>query len=140
MSAFDRSDHLSARPPGETAALRQPEGRRTERLFVAGGILAALAAASCCVVPFGLFALGISGAWIGNLTGLQPYQPLFVAVAAGSIGYGFYLVYRRPKVACQDGSYCASPRSSRLTKVGLWLATILVVIAIGFPKLGALFL
>jgi mercuric ion transport protein len=46
--------------------------RRT-RLAISGGALAALGAASCCVVPFALFALGISGAWIGNLTALAPY-------------------------------------------------------------------
>jgi mercuric ion transport protein len=120
----------------ESGAARE----RTEKFLVAGGILAALGAASCCVVPFALFVLGISGAWIGNLTALQPYQPVFVAIAAGAIGYGFYLVYRRPKVVCEDGSYCASPRSARLTKAALWLATILVVIAIGFPKLAPVFL
>ena len=30
---------------------------------------------SCCVVPLALFALGVSGAWIANLTQLAPYQP-----------------------------------------------------------------
>ena len=34
----------------------------------AGGILGALAASSCCILPLALFMLGISGAWIGNLT------------------------------------------------------------------------
>lgn len=111
-----------------------------QRLAAAGGILAALGAASCCVVPFALFALGVSGAWIGNLTALEPYQPAFAAIAAACLGYGFYLVYRRPKVACVDGSYCASPSSSRLAKIGLWTALVLVLIAIGFPRIAALIL
>lgn len=110
------------------------------RLLAAGGILAALGAASCCVIPFALFMLGISGAWIGNLTTLEPYQPIFAVVAFGFIGYGAYLIYWRPKAACADGSYCAHPASSRLAKVGLWTAGTLVVIAIGFPKLVVLFL
>lgn len=105
-----------------------------------GGVLAALGAASCCVVPFALFTLGISGAWISNLTALEPYQPLFAAVTFGFLGYGFYLVYRKPKVACAEGSYCAKPGSGRTAKIGLWTATVLVAIALGFPKLAPLFL
>ncbi|MEX2318417.1 MAG: mercuric transporter MerT family protein [Bauldia sp.] len=113
---------------------------RKQTLLAAGGILAALGAATCCVAPFALFMLGISGAWIGNLTALEPYQPLFASAAVGAIGYGFYLVYRKPKVACEPGTYCASPRSTRIAKSGLWVATVLVVVALGFPRLAPLFL
>src|SRR5215469_275526 len=86
---------------------------RGPTLLAAGGILAALGAASCCVVPFALFTLGISGAWISNLTALEPYQPIFAATTLGFLGYGFYAVYRKPRVACADGSYCAKPSSGR---------------------------
>ena len=113
---------------------------RGPRLLAAGGILAALGAASCCVAPFALFTLGVSGAWIGNLTALEPYQPVFAAIAAACLGYGFYLVYRKPKVACAEGSYCARPSSNRLAKIGLWTATVLVIVAVGFPRLATLFL
>ena len=58
----------------------------------AGGILGALAASSCCILPLALFMLGISGAWIGNLTALAPYQPIFSAATAGCLGVGYYLV------------------------------------------------
>jgi mercuric ion transport protein len=105
-----------------------------------GGLLAALAAASCCVVPFALFLLGISGAWISNLTALEPYQPTFAVIAFGFLGGGFYLVYRKPRVACADGSYCAAPASKRTAKIGLWSAAVLVLVALGFPRLAALFL
>jgi mercuric ion transport protein len=103
------------------------------QLLAAGGILGALGLASCCVLPFALFTLGLTGAWVGNLTALEPYQPLFAAVAFVCIGYGFYLVYRKPNTACADSSYCASPSSTRMAKIGLWTATVLVIIAIGFP-------
>jgi len=129
--------------PAENAPTQSAEpaglGRR-QKLAAAGGIFAALGAASCCVVPFALFMLGVSGAWIGNLTALEPYQPIFAAVAFGFIGYGAYLVYWRPKIACADGSYCARPASSRMAKIGLWSAGALVVIAVGFPYLARAFL
>lgn len=108
-------------------------------LAVVGGILGALAASSCCVLPLVLFTLGVSGAWIGNVTALAPYQPIFIALTLAFLGYGFYWVYRRPKPACAEGSYCASPKSTRLVKIGLWSATILVVVAFGLPKLAPLF-
>jgi mercuric ion transport protein len=108
--------------------------------MIAGGLLAAFATAWCCVLPFTLFLLGISGAWIGNLTALEPYQPAFAASAFVFLGYGFYLVYRKPPVACSDGSYCAEPGSKRIAKIGLWSATVLVIFALGFPKLAPLVL
>lgn len=102
--------------------------------------MAAVGAASCCVVPFVLFTLGISGAWIGNLTALEPYQPVFAMLAVACLGCGFCLVYRKPKIACAEGSYCASPSSNRVVKIGLWTATVLVIIAVAFPRIATLFL
>ncbi len=117
-----------------------PGARAGRSLIIAGGLLAGLATASCCVIPFALFLLGISGAWISNLTALEPYQPIFAAFAFALLGYGFYLVYRRRQVACAEGSYCAEPGSRRIAKIGLWSAVIIVIIALGFPKLALLFL
>jgi mercuric ion transport protein len=102
-------------------------------LLSVGGILAGLAAASCCVVPFLLFLAGISGAWIANLTALEPYRPYFVGIAIGCSGYGFYCVYRKPAAACLEGSYCARPASDRIAKIGLWSATVIIVIALVSP-------
>jgi mercuric ion transport protein len=117
-----------------------PAQERTKTLLAFGGIVAALGAASCCVLPFALFTLGISGAWIGNLTALEPYQPVFAVLALGAIGYGFYLVYRKPKDECVADSYCARPRSGRVAKTGLWAAAVLVAVALAFPRLAPLFL
>ena len=130
---------VTSTPTPRDAGRMDPSARKAGLVSV-GGILAALGAASCCVVPFALFTLGISGAWISNLTALEPYQPLFAAVTFGFLGYGFYLVYRKPKVACAEDSYCDKPSSGRTAKIGLWTATVLVVIALGFPKLAPLFL
>jgi mercuric ion transport protein len=128
--------------PAQVAARLTSENENLgrQRLLTAGGILGAIAVSSCCVVPFALFTLGISGAWISNLTALEPYQPIFAAITLVVLGYGFYLVYRKPKVACTDGSYCARPSSGRIARIGLWTAAVLVVIGLGFPRLAPLFL
>ncbi|MGH8580979.1 MAG: mercuric transporter MerT family protein [Gammaproteobacteria bacterium] len=101
-------------------------------LTAAGSIAAAVAASSCCVIPLVLFTLGVSGAWISHLTALAPYQPLFVVLTLGFLGWGFLLVYRKPQVACGQG-YCARPVSDRIAKTGLWTAAALIALALAFP-------
>lgn len=110
---------------------------RTGKSIVSvGSILAAIGTASCCVIPFTLATLGISGAWIGNLTALAPYQSYFLGLAALLLAAGFFLVYRKPRAACAEGTYCARPASDRITKIALWSAAILVVLAVAFPYAG----
>jgi mercuric ion transport protein len=127
---------------GGAGELHARERRQVEQqhLVAAGGVLGALAASSCCIVPLILFSLGISGAWIGNLTVLAPYKPLFVAGTAGVLGYGFYLVYWKPRQACADGAACAHPIPNRFVKLVLWLATLLVTAAFAFDYVAPLLL
>jgi mercuric ion transport protein len=126
---------MTARDGIETRSGIEKRSRssNTAALLSVGGILAGLAAASCCVVPFLLFLAGISGAWIANLTALEPYRPYFAGIAIGCIGYGFYRVYHKPAAACVEGSYCARPASNRIAKIGLWSATVIIVIALASP-------
>ena len=104
-------------------------------LAAAGSILGALAASSCCIVPLALFTPGISGAWIGNLTALAPYQPIFFTATAGFLGVGYYLVNRQPRAACADRT-CAQPLPGRIVKGVLWVATGLVLAAVAFDCLA----
>ncbi|MCA0369021.1 MAG: mercury transporter MerT [Proteobacteria bacterium] len=106
--------------------------------LVVAGLAAAIGASSCCVLPLVLFALGVSGAWIGNVTVLAPYQPYFVVAAVAFLGVGFFRVYRRPRTACAEDGTCARPGSTRLVKIALWAATVLVAIAVAFPYVAPL--
>ncbi len=106
---------------------------RRQGLVAAGGVLGAIAASSCCIVPLALFSLGISGVWIGNLAALAPYQPIFVLSTAGFLGYGYYIVYWKARKACVDGTACARPLPNRIVEIALWVATILVTAAVAFP-------
>ncbi len=118
-------------PPAQTeiTPLAPDDTGARSRWIAAGGILGALAASTCCIVPLILFSLGVSGAWVGNLTALEPYKPLFIAVTLGFLGYGYWLVYRKPK-PCADGSACAKPLPNRLVKTALWASTALVLVAL----------
>ena len=103
-------------------------GHRTGWL-AAAGVLGAFLASACCIVPLALVLMGVSGAWIGNLTALEPYKPLTGGIAVAFIAAGFWQVYFKAKPACVEGSYCARPQSSRITKTALWFAAVLVTLA-----------
>ncbi|MBY0295438.1 MAG: mercury transporter MerT [Methylobacterium sp.] len=129
MATTDRIEGADARAERSTGPA----------LLAAGGILAAIGASTCCVLPLVFFALGVGGAWIGNLTALAPYQPIFVAAAVACLAFGFVRVYRRPN-ACADDEGCARPLPNRAVKLSLWLAAALLVTAILFPYAAPLIL
>ena len=127
--------------PAQTDSSISAQGEAgRQRLVAVGGILGALAASSCCIVPLVLFSLGVGGAWIGNLTALAPYKPIFIAGTAGLLGYGFYLVYWKPRRACADGAACARSIPNRLVKLALWIATVLAIAAFAFDYVAPLLL
>src|SRR6516225_9579052 len=87
---------------------------RTQKILAAGGVIGALAASSCCIGPLVLFGLGVSGAWIANLTQLAPYQPYFIAATVACLAGGYGFMYRSRRRACMDGQICARPLSNRI--------------------------
>ena len=113
---------------------------RRQKIAATGGVLGAIAAASCCILPLVLFSVGAGGAWIGNMAALMPYQPIFAAVTIGFLGYGYWLVYRAPKAVSADGAACARPMSGKLVRVALWSATVLVAAALAFPYVAPVLL
>ena len=133
MDEGDASAIARERAPESAGAGRRPDPPVGAGLFAAGGILGALAAASCCIVPLVLFGAGVSTAWIGNLGALAPYQPAFVALTLLFLAGGFWSVYRRPPIAAAEGSACAAVVPRRVVKAALWGASALVAAAIAFP-------
>lgn len=97
----------------------------------AGGV-AAILASTCCLGPLVLVSLGISGAWIGNLTVLEPYRPIFISVALIALFFAARSIFR-PAHACQPGEVCAIPPTRRVYKLMFWICAALVVVAIAFP-------
>jgi mercuric ion transport protein len=109
---------------------------RGQKLAAAGGVIGALAASSCCILPVALFSLGIGGAWIGNFTQLAPYQPYFIAATLSFVGAGYWLVYRSGKLACADGKACARPLPNKLVRFALIAATAIVIVAWAFDYIA----
>jgi len=102
------------------------------------GGLAAILASTCCLGPLILVALGLSGAWIANLTLLEPYRPFFIAGALVALFFAGRRIFR-PAQACQPGEVCAVPRSRRIYKIVFGIVSALVLIALVYPFLAKLF-
>lgn len=99
--------------------------------LVAGG-LAALLASTCCLGPLALVAVGVSGAWISNLTVLEPYRPIFIGAALVALFFAYRHIFR-PAQDCKPGEVCAIPQVRASYKVLFWIVAVLVLIALGFP-------
>ncbi len=134
-----KRDSRHAPYPDSGAETEVTEGvRKAKRRFTSFGPLAivtALLASVCCVGPFVLVMLGISGAWIGNLTAFEPYKPVFILFTIGFLVAGFYSVYKKPKEECEPDSLCANPQTKKAQKAGLWIATAVVVFLLTLPYL-----
>jgi len=110
-----------------TTAEQQPIGS-AERGLATASMFGAILVSSCCIVPLLLVTLGVSGAWIGSLTALEVYKPLFLTGTVVLLGLGFWRIYFGPKKVYAEGSSCARSASGRITKSALWIATALALL------------
>ncbi|KRE87496.1 mercury transporter MerT [Rhodanobacter sp. Soil772] len=102
-------------------------------------LLAAIGASVCCVVPLLLVLLGISGAWIAQLTALDPWRPWFIAATLLCLGLAFWTLYG-PSSRCRTEGVCVEPSVLRRRRFWLWVATVLIVLLLLFPYVVGWFL
>lgn len=112
------------------------------RASLAGAVVAALAASACCILPAILAIVGLSG--VGLAAALEPYRPLFLGGTVALLGVGFYLTYRKPRLATTEGATadacgCEKPRVARSGKTMLWVASVLVALFAAYPYVAGAF-
>jgi mercuric ion transport protein len=112
-------------------------GKDGRGALAASGV-AAILASVCCLGPLVLVLLGVSGAWIGNLTALQPYSLYFAAGALGALAFAGWQIFR-PAAECKPGEVCAVPVVRRAYKVIFWIVAVLIALALAFPYYAPLF-
>jgi mercuric ion transport protein len=96
------------------------------------GVLAAIVGSLCCVGPLVLLSLGITGAWISQLTALEPYRPIFIGVMLVFIGLAFRQLYI-VRAGCAPAEACANPRLQRRQRQIFWVVVVGLAVLITFP-------
>lgn len=112
--------------------------RLTGRGALLVGGLAAILASTCCLGPLILLMLGISGAWIANLTALEPYRPIFIGAAAVALVIAYRQIFRRV-ATCRPGEICAMPQVRATYKALFGLVVVLLAIALSYPFVAPYF-
>ncbi|QBR70171.1 mercury transporter MerT [Beijerinckiaceae bacterium] len=102
------------------------------------GAMAAVAASVCCVGPLVLLGFGISGAWIGNLTELEPYRSIFSGLTLMFLGLAFRKLYLVPR-SCNPGASCAGTDALKRQRLTFWIVTILLFGLLAVPFSAPLF-
>ena len=95
-------------------------------------VFAAIGASACCLGPLLLLTLGIGGAWIGNLTAMQPYSAYFTAATIIILALVFKKLYW-VSPSCEQGSLCANPKVLNHQRIIFWLVTVFLIAMVTFP-------
>jgi mercuric ion transport protein len=103
-----------------------------------GGVLASIGASACCIGPLLLVSVGIGGAWIGNLTAMEPYRPVFISLVFVFLGLAFRQLYF-VKQSCDSDANCAAERTIRAQRLIFWIAVPLLLGLVAVPWLIPLF-
>lgn len=107
------------------------------RFLLIGG-LGAVFASLCCLGPLLMLLLGFSGAWLANLTALEPYRPVFILSSLIALFFAGQRIFW-PIPNCQPGQSCALPPARRQYAVIFWGVVLLVLLALIFPYFLPLF-
>ncbi len=102
-----------------------PSAGARERLPGAAGVVAAVLAASCCLLPLALIAMGIAGA--GLMMTMMSYEWLTLPLGVFGLA-GAYAFYFREQRRC-DTAGCRLV-GDRATKTMLGVATAVVAVAL----------
>ena len=94
-----------------------------------GGITAALGASLCCLGPLVLLSMGVSGAWISNLSQLEAYRPIFIFLVIILFSLSAWQLFK-PKQVCSTEKLCVSATVRRQRIILFWLSLIIAKLLI----------
>ncbi len=105
----------------------KPTTQKSFWALIAGSIVTAILASTCCIGPLLFLLFGVSAGSIGFLKVFAPYHDLFSLVAVGVIGYLWYHYFRviRKMIVC-EGWIC------RYYLLYLSIGTVLVGILLSY--------
>jgi len=110
--------------------------KKSSRGAVTTGLLAAIAASSCCIPPVIAAVAGVGG--IGSaFSWMEPLRPYLIGLAVVAIGYAWYAHLKAKK---EDDCGCDIEKPKFYQKRGFLVGiTIFAVVSIGFPYYSGIF-
>ena len=124
---------------------REPLGAPTSRrradtglsaLGALASLAAVLAAASCCVLPLALAALGLGAGLSSNFAALIPLRWPLTATSLIGLAAGWW-AYAQRRRSCAGDRSCTMPLPARATPILLAIGTVLTLIAFAWDLLEA---
>lgn len=94
--------------------------------------LAAIGASACSIGPLLLLSLGIGGAWMSNLTAMEPYSPYLTVLTVIVLAVVFRSLYLVPQ-KCDDESVCANSKVLRNQRIIFWFVSAILMALVTFP-------
>ncbi len=141
MTPGDLMDHTADRSTAPPDSDDRSRGRRG-LAAAAGAIGAAFLASLCCVGPLVFVAFGVGASLASTF---EPLRPVFTFLTVALLALGFYVVYGKKRAAaggaCATDETCAVPRTPRnhtREKVLLWIAVVVALVFLTFPRLSLL--
>ena len=110
----------------------------SSRSALIAGSLAAVGASLCCVAPLLLLSLGIGGAWIANLTALEPYRPALIGVTLLFLALAFRKLYLVPQTCVPDAA-CADSSVIARQRAIFWIVAVLLLVLLAVPLVAPFF-
>ncbi len=114
----------------------------SENKWVGAGLLAAITASLCCIIPV-LAVLGGLGGIASTFGFLDPLRPYLIGFTAIILGYAFYDAYKPKKednveCACEDEESLAK-KNFLNSKAFLWIVTGVSILMFTFPSYSYIF-
>jgi mercuric ion transport protein len=106
--------------------------------MLAAGVLSAIGATACCLAPLLLVTHGFGGAWAARMKGLEPFQPVFIAMTIAFMAFGFHRLHVLPK-KCAPGGACERPQVIRRQRIAWWIVAAVIALTAAFPFLADYF-
>lgn len=110
---------------------------KTSKRAATTGILAALAASSCCIPPVIAAIAGVGGI-SSSLSWMEPLRPYLIGLSVLAIGYAWY-AHLKPKKADDCGCDIDDKPKWYQTKGFLVGITLFAIISVGFPYYSGIF-
>ena len=132
------SDQMSMTPADTGGKSGEQQDGRLSSALMAVGVASSLIASTCCVIPLVLVMLGVTGAWMVNLTALRPLTPWFTGIASAALLWSGYLIFRPATNLVSAGEAC-DIHARKLTRRIYVVAALFAGLLLLFPLLAPIF-